>query len=285
MPDNFEIDPAREKVVIEITKEEDARRRILPPEEEPLGMLPTMQYRRRTFRRPDEDAPENCIWSRYWDFTYKHYRVWNVAGVFFNGTLFFNRVVTNYSNILENLSVQQGASTAMELPEVIEPFDPNALPMPEGSTVSFTFNKETGVGSLSTPFGTYPINPPFVNIPGLGQRWRRTYQFRNYYLGVMLRKEVGKTTTLTYDAEPRWVNFGARFEVSRNGGALILLGVNTIQDFSQEIDYVDGGYTLPDHAPCNEANIQAEDARAAFELAFDSYLHISAIVFGAMQGG
>lgn len=64
MPD---FDPDREKIVIDIIKEEDEPK-AEPPLEEVYGMLPNPLYPRRTFRRPeDEEEEDENIYVRYYD--------------------------------------------------------------------------------------------------------------------------------------------------------------------------------------------------------------------------
>lgn len=59
-------DPDKEKIVIDIIKEED-KPKAEPPKEEELGMLPTPQYPRRTFRRPEEEDEDENIYIRFYD--------------------------------------------------------------------------------------------------------------------------------------------------------------------------------------------------------------------------
>lgn len=224
-----------------------------------------------------------CAWIRRWNFTYQSYRVWTIpGGTIYNGTRFFNRATNNISSSIESCGVAQGNSGVIT--DIIEPFDANAVPMT--GTVSFTFDKEAGTGTLTTPFGSYPVSPPLILVSSLGLRWFATYQFRNYFLQVLLRQETGLTATLSYQAEPFWVSgYSGFFRITRNDETVTLEGINVVQENGQGFDYVTGDYELPIPSPCDEetADEQGEAARAAFEAEFDSYAHIRNPVFGPVQ--
>lgn len=63
---SFIVDPAKEKIVVDIV--EDGEGVVSPVgEEEPLGMLPTMPHRRRTFRRPIAVKRKAAAMLNIWD--------------------------------------------------------------------------------------------------------------------------------------------------------------------------------------------------------------------------